>query len=187
METLLSQDDPAETGIVCVYIDHTQEFESVDYLRSLLKDVVLRKGMPISQPVRDLYRKHASRGKTPPSLDETVDTLRHELSKFKKLFCVIDGLDEAEKRTRVAFIRELAQFPSLRLLITGRPFVENVLQDIFGNDCQRVEILASDGDIQKFVKGEIENFDKHLRKKVELEKYEEVLVDTVTKKANGMY
>jgi ankyrin repeat domain-containing protein 50 len=122
-----------------------------------------------------------------PPLDETVDTLRHELSKFKKLFCVIDGLDEAEKKTRVALIRESAQFPSLRLLITGRPFVENVPQNIIGNDCHRVEILASDGDIQKFVKGEIENFDKHLRKKVELEKYEEVLVDTVTKKANGMY
>jgi hypothetical protein len=119
METLLSQDDPSETGIVCVYIEHTEKFESVDYLRSLLKDVMLRRGTPISQPVRDLYRKHTSRGKTRPSLDETLDNMRHELSKFKKLFCVIDGLDEAEKRTRAALIRELAEFPSLRLLNYG--------------------------------------------------------------------
>jgi hypothetical protein len=119
MEILLSQDDPSETGIVCVYINHTQEFEPVDYLRSLLKDVVLRKGTPISQSVRDLYRKHSSRGKTLPPMDETVDTLCHELSTFKKVYCVKDGLDEAEKRTRGVLLRELAQFPSLRLMITG--------------------------------------------------------------------
>jgi hypothetical protein len=57
---------------------------------------------------------------------------------------------------------------------------------MFGNNCQRVEILASDGDIRKFVKDEIENFDTHLRKKIELERYEETLIDKVTTKANGM-
>jgi hypothetical protein len=61
LETLQSKDNSSDTGVVCVYFDHKQDFKPVDILRSLLKDIVLRKGS-ISRHVNDLHHKHKLRG-----------------------------------------------------------------------------------------------------------------------------
>jgi hypothetical protein len=185
LEAVLSDDNSGDTGIVCVYFDYGQEFQPVDLLRSLLKDVILRKGT-ISQHVRDLHHKHTLRGSTPPSIKETVKSLDIELQTFTELFCVIDGLDESAESTRETLLKVLKQFqPTLRLMITGRPFVEDVPRDIF-EVCGILKVRARDDDVRKFVRGQIEKFNKPMRRRVKSAELEGPIVDTVTGQAKGM-
>ena len=171
-------------GITCIYFDHKQDYKPIDILRCLLKDMVLRKGT-VSQEIHNLYRKHEVMGSTPPSHRETIEVFRNELNKFERFFCVIDGLDEASEDSRETVLQELQQFqPKLRLMVTGRPYVEDV-PNLFGG-CQILEIRAQDSDIGMFVEGQLKK-DKVLRKKVAtnavLKKH---VVGTIVEKAKGM-
>jgi hypothetical protein len=43
----------------------------------------------------------------------------------------------------------------------------HIRQDIFKDNCQRLDVLASESDIREFIEWQFENFDTFLRKKVE--------------------
>jgi len=171
-------------GVACVYFDHKQEHKPMDILRCLLKDMVIRKGT-VSQEIHVLYRKHEMRGSTPPSRAEIVEVFGNELKKFEKYFCIIDGLDEASENSRYALLKELQQFqPKLRLMVTGRRYVEDV-PNVFAG-CRILEIRAHDSDIEIFVEGQLQE-DMFLRKKVTMDAaLKKLVVGTVVAKAKGM-
>ena len=139
----------------------------------------------MSQEIHDVYRKHEMRGSTSPSHAETIEVFANELNKFEKYFCVIDGLDEASENSRDTLLKELQRFqPKLRLMVTGRPYVEDV-PNLFAR-CQILEIRARDSDIETFVVGQLQ-MDKFLRKNVTMDgALKKVVVDTVVEKAKGM-
>lgn len=177
--------DNRDKGIACVYFDHKNQFESIDILRCLLKEVVIRKDV-VSYEIRDLYRSHKLADPIPPlSRAETLRTLENELKAFTCFYCIIDGLDESNETSREDLLGELQQFlPKLRLMVTGRPYANDIptLYDTY----QVLGIRARDSDIELFVKGEIQK-DKQFRRRVASDRtLEQLVVDTVVSKADGM-
>lgn len=132
-----------------------------------------------------LYENHTL-SQTRPSITEYTNLLRLAVQSYSKVLVVIDALDECNEvdGTRKALISELRKLkPQLNLLVTSRdiPNLQRQLQD-----ATRLEIQASDEDIRNYIEERISSSDRlsmYVKKDSSLQK---VMIDTVTKNAQGM-
>jgi len=173
-----------DVTMACVYFDHKQNFKPVDILRSILKSVV-RRSLPVSDKIRELRRKHSGR-ETRPTLKEVAEILADEIQKFKKVFIVLDALDECpeESYTVSKILEEMRKLqPTVHLMVTGRPFAAKYMSQF--EAFATLEIRAHDADVEKFVRGHIK-MDESIKKYVLKENELDELVETVVGKAQGM-
>ena len=177
----LKPDSKRDLGVACLYFDHKPDYEPIEILKFLLKEMDIRKGT-VSKDIHVLYREHEMRDSTPPSRAETVEVFANKLNKFKKYFCIIDGLDEANENSREALLQHFQ--PKLRLMVTGRPYVEDVPKLFAG--CEILKISSHDSDIEMFVEGELQK-DRFLRTNVATDiGLKKLVVDTNIEKAKGI-
>jgi hypothetical protein len=176
--------DDRNIGIACVYFDYSHDFDPVDIFRTILKHIIQRKGV-VSQELYALYQKHKMKDSTPLSIEESIKILEHEVDGLTDFLCVIDGLDESSESTRETVLQELQKLqPKLRLMITGRSFVEDV--PFLFPDCQTLKILGQNNEIKTFILHQIQK-DRFLRSKTLHDmSLKELIIGTVLKKANGM-
>lgn len=105
-----------------------------------------------------MHEHHSRRG-TRPSLEEISTTLKSIVRDYSRVYLVVDALDEcpAEDGTRSKLLAEIRGLQKekgidLRLMVTSRfiPDIEDKFKEVL-----RLEVRASDKDIEKFVTGRI--------------------------------
>jgi Cdc6-like AAA superfamily ATPase len=119
-----------------------------------------------------------------PTTDELVKLLSDEISKYSRVFILLDALDELRTESRDSLLYLLGQLPTKKnMLITSR--VPKTTTSYFP-DARQLEIRARDPDIRDYINGRLESVSK-LRSKVEHNhKLKEEIRSTITKKADGM-
>jgi len=118
-------------------------------------------------------------------LSEATAALQSELKDFRKFYIVLDALDESNEVTRAQVLKELKKLePKLRLLVTGRPYANDV--ECLFKTHQTLPICTQDRDVEKFIQCQIElpgNLQRKIAQNPDLGK---LVLDVVVSKAQGM-
>jgi len=154
IDRLLRSKHAAERPVVFIYCNYKrQDEQSIKHLlSSLLRQVIdIQEGIPKS--VQDFYTFHA-RKRTTPSNREVERILVDVARDLLGLTVLVDGLDECESQTCLAFVsvvEVLRKRCKVRLLATSR-----YLPDIQSHATFRgepvLEVRASDQDVEKYVR-----------------------------------
>ncbi|KAF4334671.1 purine and uridine phosphorylase [Fusarium beomiforme] len=144
-----------DVGIGYVYCNFRRHAEQTAHglLSSLLKQ--LSQHLPsIPKVVQSLYETH-NKEKTRPSLDGIISALQSVSMMYKKVYIMVDALNECEGSglCRIKFLAELFKLQchcSANIFVTSRP-----LEDItsFFADSSRLPIAATKEDIGENLKG----------------------------------
>jgi hypothetical protein len=176
-----------EIGIACIYCNYKEKVAQtpVNLVASLLRQLV-QEHSPLSNDVKDLYGECIKRG-TRPALSEISRILQSEITKYSKVFVVLDALDECSEsdRTRELFLTQIRRLvPNISLLVTSRD-IANIEREF--HEAARLEIRASDEDIRSYLKSRIEGQSQlapYIKKDATLQ---DTILDTIVRKANRMY
>ncbi|KAJ7241276.1 ankyrin repeat-containing domain protein [Mycena rebaudengoi] len=138
----------------------------------------------VSPMALQLYQKHQNR-RTRPSLDEVREILRSTVTEYSKVFMIVDALDEYPEAHRYILLDALAAMgESVSLMLTSRP---NIAPEAFFPSASVLKIHATDEDIRRYVKGQIQNsfrLSKHAKTRPELH---EEIETKIAKNADGMF
>ncbi|UKZ97213.1 uncharacterized protein TrAFT101_011977 [Trichoderma asperellum] len=151
VDYLLSSFTEGSEGVAYIYCDpndlcqQTPVMMMAELLAQLLDS---KKAMP--RPVLQLYERY-DRGKWSPQIEDLETTLLLVCKKFRKLFFVMDGLDELGDgrywNRLVALLKSLTT-TTVRLFVTSRPHwvgVRNML------DHPQFTITAHEKDVRKYL------------------------------------
>jgi hypothetical protein len=179
--------DEGKVGVACIYCNYKEKDAQtpVNLIASLWMQLVEDHGS-LSADVKGLYGKYVERGTRPP-LSEVSRVLQSEITKYSKVFVVLDALDECSESdgTRQLFLTEIRKLmPNISLLVTSR-HIANIELEFQKAAC--LEISANDEDVRSYLKSRIEGqpqLARHIEKDTTLQ---DAILHTIVKKANGMY
>lgn len=108
----------------------------------------------LSDETKEIYKKH-KKSRTHLSLDQCVGLLGTEIDLCRKVFVVVDALDELyPPKNRYEFMTEILRLPSkARILVTSRPH-DDIIKDAFKNNTS-LEISATSDDIRRYIEERI--------------------------------
>ncbi|KAG9965140.1 hypothetical protein KCU61_g2031, partial [Aureobasidium melanogenum] len=112
--------------IVFCQFDEKRSYLALAVLSAMLRQAV-RAQPALSDTIQKMYADHTSgQNKVRPSMDQICEALKAELSRFKKVFVILDGLDEMPEQTeRSQLLRKLESLePRPYLMVTSRPLPE---------------------------------------------------------------
>ena len=148
-----SHEQDPDVGIAYIYCNFQRQREQqpIHLLVSLLKQLVQARPV-LPKMVRDLYSQHHN-GSTYPSFEQISRSLRFLVKSFRRIFIIIDALDECQnlptlRRTFLSEVFHLRDFTPTSLFVTSR--FERDAMELF-NDSLSLEIRATENDIQTFV------------------------------------
>lgn len=152
-----------EVGVAMMYLnytDHQQTLENIlgSFLAQLAED-----HEPLLPFLRDLYERHRAY-RTSPTLSDLSKALSDISNLYKRIYVVLDALDECTDDVRWELIEILREIePRVHLLVTSRDLnsIEEELQDF-----ERQEIKANKADLELFIDHHIQK-NKNLRKIVQ--------------------
>ena len=141
--------DLAVAWLYCDFLAH-QEQSSTAMLGAILKQLVSITDMP--EHVRQAFRKPFSdRGLRLPDI---VGMLKTAISLIPVVYICIDALDESTPKSRQELLGSLRDIiresPSTRVLITGRPHLEEEVKKYF-IDAITVPVSPNAGDIKVYL------------------------------------
>ncbi|KAL1959071.1 hypothetical protein VTO42DRAFT_2857 [Malbranchea cinnamomea] len=177
----------AIAGVYCRSPDHLQRTPG-NLIAEILKQLILcqRRPGPLSREIQNLYETNV-RNKTIPSFDKFVAVLRTELSRFKRAFIVVDGLDalSVNEETLSRFVNGLTSLGAhVNVMITSRPHID--VGRIVKN-AVRVDIKASNADIRKYLTERIPKIPRLAALVDGHRDLYEAIVQSVTDNAQGMF
>ncbi|KAF7960203.1 hypothetical protein EAE96_001801 [Botrytis aclada] len=175
-----------DVGIAYLYCNfrrqHDQKID--DLLLSLLKQL---SGHNSSLPgaVKDLFNLN-SRVRARPSTEEISSTLKSVIDSYSKVFIVVDALDECQTADgcRMKFLSEIFQLHEtfqLSLFATSRHIPD--IEEKF-NGSMRLEIRASDKDVEKYLDGHISQLPGYVCKSKDLQNE---VKTAIIKAVDGMF
>ena len=141
--------DLAVAWLYCDFLAH-QEQSATAMLGAILKQLVSMREIP--ENVRQTFRKRFSdRGLRLPDI---LGMLKTTISLLPLVYICIDALDESTQKSRqklLGSLRDIVQeSPSTRVLITGRPHVEEEVKKYFTNAIT-VPVSPTAGDIRAYL------------------------------------
>ncbi|KAN0069147.1 hypothetical protein V8E54_012776, partial [Elaphomyces granulatus] len=173
-------------GIAYLYCNFRQRHEqkSSDLIVSLLKQLVQEQS-PLPDIVKNLYSHHTPK-RTHPLPDEVLSTLHHVMACYSRAFIVIDALDECQvsHEGRGKFLREIFNLQAktgVNVFATSR-FIQDIENQFSGSI--KLEIRASDADVQKYLDGKLQNSQSWVLKNLNLQAE---IRSRITKAADGMF
>ena len=188
LQTLFGED--AEVAIVCQFYVYKRQGEQTPLrLTSNLLKQIYQQHLGHAPELQTLYERH-SRAGTRPSLKEIVEIILVLSAGFRRIFLILDALDENtdEEGGRTLFLSELFKLQShtinrLSILITSRPVpaITNLPHFVA---CVRAEIRASDSDVDKYLSTQLLHFDASLQK---FPKLMDNIKQTIIGLVNGVY
>ncbi|KAH8665584.1 ankyrin repeat protein [Ilyonectria robusta] len=152
--------DNPDIGIAYIYCNFRRwdEQKAGDLLASLLKQLSQgRSSLPAH--VKALYEKHKDK-RTRPSFDEISGALHWVSAMYSKVIIIVDALDECQPSDGcqlLSHIFSLQADNAVSFFATSRP-----IPDIEGyfKECLRLEIIASDEDVRRYVHGHMSHLPK---------------------------
>ena len=144
----------------------------------------------------EFYSDHA-RGLRHPSDDALVACLKNllELPGLAPVYIIVDALDECPNTSAnptpraevLTLLEELidSQFPNLRICVTSRPEtdIKDVLDPLIFRSVSLHEQSEQRRDIEEYIKSAINTHPKNKKWKAE---HKQMVIDVLTKKADGM-
>ena len=131
-----------------MYIQYNEPEQIIEKVfANLLKQLAQECGhLPVA--LVQLYERHRYRN-TLPTLHEIVSTISSTLEEYKKVYCVVDAVDECSQEFQRILTKTLEHFqPKLRLLITSRSDLSIArLLSVF----EHIEIKANRTDLELFI------------------------------------
>lgn len=184
LETNFQDQGTAVTYLYCNYKEQASQTPS-NLVSELLKHLLQRQSS-LPQGVCTLYAVHHSKG-TRPELDELSRLLHQEAQRYSRVFIVIDALDECPEFDRWKLIAEVLKLPEdkVRLFCTSR-HITSIENDF--ETAARLEIKATDEDVERYVVGRIDSEVSLRRRRVlATPGLREDIVNTITAKSQGMF
>ncbi|KAF7922343.1 uncharacterized protein EAE97_011085 [Botrytis byssoidea] len=175
-----------DVGIAYLYCNfrrqHDQKID--DLLLSLPKQL---SGYQPLMPgaVKDMFDLH-SRRQTRPSTEEVSSTLKSIINSYSKVFIVVDALDECQMADgcRMKFLSEvfhLHETCQLSLFATSR-YIPDIEKRF--DSSMRLEIRASDKDVERYLDGRISQLPGYVRQSTDLQN--EIKIGII-KAVDGMF
>ena len=175
-------DGAEDVALACVYFNYAETVTATAIVPNLLKQLLER--IPaLSQETMDLYKQCYEKREARASIKEAFQLLCIEASRISSFFIILDALDECtnEANTRTKIILELEKIPNVRLMITGRKDVEEIV--LSNTDSTTLRIQAADDDMRKSIGSQV---DERLNLSL-INHSRHSIVDKVVAKAKGMY
>lgn len=174
-------------GIAYIYCNFQRQDEQKagDLLGSLLKQLAQDQSSSLPGSVKALYDKHKDK-RTRPSFDEIRRSLHSVAAQYSRVFIFIDALDECQVAggCRDKFLSELFNLQATcgaNVFATSR-FIPDIMAKF--NECESLEIRASDHDIRLSISGRISLLPSFVRQRLDLQ---EEIKTGIVKAVNGMY
>ncbi|KAI2487146.1 NACHT domain containing protein [Pyrenophora tritici-repentis] len=168
--------------VYCDYTDSKLQSE-VELICSLTRQLV-EQIHPISEEVKT-YRDRWIEKRSYPTQEERVSLIEEVASHFTRTYIFVDALDECPEQNRNEFLHMLQMLePSVHLFITSRPNLE--LHSTFPH-LSHIEIVASHSDIQVYLESEISTNNRMSRLIARDTTLKAEIIDTIIKKAEGMF
>lgn len=176
----------SSVGLAFFYCEF-REHVTLDTILSCLLGQLARSLPIFPEPLENLYEEHLER-RTRPTANSLLDALDLIISRFVKVFIVIDALDECPLSggTRFALLKSISALQEkhdLGFLATSRDNPD-IAARFDGKPCLRIR--ANEDDIEKFLRGQMGQMGvvpDFVRRKRELQK--EIVVE-ITKAVDGM-
>lgn len=162
--------DDNSVGIAFVYHNYRrQELQGLETLLSSLLRQVATRCPSVPEPVKHLYNKHES-SQTRPSCDELSSALHEVIGMFKRVYIVIDALDEylttGSQNELTKLLSQLQKDVSLNLIATSRHIPE-IKAAFKSYPC--LEISAATEDLTAYMKENIHKFPDAIQQDEELQ------------------
>lgn len=140
---------------------------------------------PMPTCLKDLFYRCKAKGGR-PSLEESINTLYSVARTFSRIFVVVDALDECQttegcQRQLISQLIELKTLIGANILATSRP-VPHILGRF--KEFVLLEVLASPGDIRKYVVGNMQDLPGFVSRNPNLINE---ITDKIVAATNGMY
>ena len=172
--------------VAYIYCDYKRQKEQspVNLFASILKQLLQNIDL-LPESVMRSYRHHA-RVKTRPELKEIYDMLTSLLADFSQTFIIVDALDELTVYAQVRQIflsnlRSLQKIQDIHFMMTSR-FIPTEVHDF--QNILRLEIRASDYDIQRYVYGHMSDLTLSVQSNSKLQ---ETIVASIVNAVDGMF
>jgi Cdc6-like AAA superfamily ATPase len=173
-------------GTAYIYCNFRRQHEQKpsDLLLSLIKQLVQEK-TAIPNIVRDIYSRHSPK-RTRPSYDEILDALHRVTAPYSRTFVLVDALDECQisHRSYDMFLQAIFNLQAkagVNIFATSR-FIKDIEKKF--DKSIRLEICASDIDVQNYLDGKLQNFQSSVLKDHSLK---EEIKSRIAKAADGMH
>ena len=151
---------------------------------SLLRQVASQKSV-LSIRLVELYTKLREQNRK-PQIQDLESTLLDVCQDFDQVFIPIDALDECDAAMRqkhfLPFLATLQRNSRIRLLVTSRPYPEDVRKAL--DSVPQISVQASDADLRKYLRRRIEDSGNA---DIIDEDFRQHLIETVAKGAQKMY
>lgn len=137
----------------------------------------------VSADVKALYKVHQGHHRT-GTLAEISSLLRAELRGYRKVFIIVDALDEYSENqydcdSLLAELEKLREYSNM--MLTSRSVAPYV--DAF-RGASRVTIAAKVGDVRQYLESQIPTLPKFVKANLQLQ---ELIIQTITEAVEGMY
>jgi Cdc6-like AAA superfamily ATPase len=171
-------------GVAYLYCNFRSQNEQtvLNLLSSLLKQLGRsQETLPVS--ITNMYDMHRKKGGSRPSLGEIIEALKGTVNVFKRVFVVIDALDECSTSdgTRQGLLKEvfdLQDEAEINLFVTSRPTLD--IENQFEGRSMSLEIRAKDADIRRYLDGEMYKLPLFVHRKPDIqEEIQNAIIDAV--------
>jgi len=177
--------DP-EVGISFIYCSYKRQHQQSleDCLAGILKQLLQKLGK-LPQSIQNLYARHKTR-MTRPSIDELTSLLQSVIISYRKVYLIIDALDEySQVPGAIAHllqkIFQLQTSNAINFFATSRTNVPGIKQ--FFGEKPEVEISAKEEDVRQVLESEMSRMPACITKSPDLQ----ILVkDEIVKAIDGM-
>ncbi|TGO25475.1 hypothetical protein BPAE_0079g00220 [Botrytis paeoniae] len=173
-------------GIAYLYCNFRRQHEQKidDLLLSLLKQLSGYQPL-LPGAVKDLFDLHSPR-QTRPSMKEVLSTLKSIIDSYSKVFIIVDALDECQMTNdcRMQFLTEIFDIQEtcqLSFFATSRHIPD--IEERFDSSL-RLEIRASDKDVERYLDGRISQLPEYVRKSTDLQNE---VKTAIIKAVDGMF
>ena len=129
-------------------------------IASLVRQLAVRNGT-VHPMLSDLYHKLTKdKKRMSPNIKDLHSLLLNLAPTFDRVFLLVDGLDECDKKDRATLLSALKDLSSLpqckaRIMVTARPHAQDI--NLAFQSSTRLEIKAQEIDVETYIRSQLEN------------------------------
>ena len=165
---------------------------SASIIASLARQLAVRDGT-IHPKLSDLYHKLTKdKKRMSPSTKDVHSLLLHLAPTFDRVFLLVDGLDECDKKDRATLLsalKDLGNLPQCKahIMVTARPHAQDI--NLAFQSSMRLEVEAREIDVENYVRSQLDTNAEILELMAETEEIDlkETIISSITLGASGLY